>query len=304
VIVVDASPAQIFQAHALAWGSLVRHVAPLADLTTAMGKVGNVLSGIELATCEKLIIADDDVRYDDASLARIAVALDHADVVRPQNYFDPVPWHARWDTARMLLNRVTGGDWPGTLGVRRSILLATGGYDGNAMFENLELVRTVVAAGGRESVLLDAYVLRRAASTRHFWSQRIRQAYDEFARPIRFAWQLALLPLTIVLALRGQWFVIAVLLVAAIALAQVGRARGGGARYFPATAPLFAPAWLAERAICSWLALLSKLVFGGVRYRGKVLSLAANPLRVLRNRHARAIELTGPENRTPRYRSV
>ena len=30
------------------------------------------------------------------------------------------------------------------------MLTVTGGYDGDALFENLELVRTVQAAGGRE----------------------------------------------------------------------------------------------------------------------------------------------------------
>ena len=38
------------------------------------------------------------------------------DLVRPQNYFEPLPWHARWDTARTLLNRGLGRDYPGTLG--------------------------------------------------------------------------------------------------------------------------------------------------------------------------------------------
>src|SRR5215217_4010099 len=114
-----------------------------------MGKVGGVLTGVRLASHECLVVADDDVRYDADSLARVVEGLRGADVVRPQNYFTPLPWHARWDTARMLLNRMTGGDWPGTLGVRRSVLRATNGYDGRVMFENLELVRTVLAAGGR-----------------------------------------------------------------------------------------------------------------------------------------------------------
>ena len=98
------------------------------------------------------------MRYDERTLAAVVAALETADVVRPQNYFEPLPWHACWDTGRMLLNRVTGGDWPGTLGVRRSALVATGGYDGRAMFENLELVRTIVAAGGREATLFDVFV--------------------------------------------------------------------------------------------------------------------------------------------------
>jgi hypothetical protein len=306
VIVVDDSHPQIFAAHASAWGSFVRHVAPDRNRATPMGKVGNVLTGIDLASCEHLIIADDDVRYDRSSLSRLIAALDAVDVARPQNYFEPLPWHARWDTSRMLLNRMTGGDWPGTLAVRRSILRATGGYDGSAMFENLELVRTVLAAGGRETSCLDIFVLRRPSTARHFWSQRIRQAYDEIARPGRLVVQLAVLPITIALAMGGQWFFIALICAALVALAELGRRRAGGTRVFPFSASLFAPLWVAERAVCSWLAVLSRVLLGGIRYRGTVLKLAANPEHVLRARHRRAREddLTLRPGHRPRYRSA
>ena len=208
-IVVDGSPPEVFAAHgsalveAIAAGLL--HLPPSELLATEMGKVGGVLTGVRLASRENIVVADDDVRYDEGTLAAVVAALETADVVRPQNYFDPLPWHACWDTARMLLNRVTGGDWPGTLGVRRSALVATGGYDGRAMFENLELVRTIVAAGGREATLVDVFVARRPSTVRHFWSQRVRQAYDEIARPERLATQLALLPLGVILAVTGRW---------------------------------------------------------------------------------------------------
>ena len=121
-----------------------------------MGKVNGVVTGVRECSHERVVIADDDVRYDAAALRRVVALLDEADLVRPQNYFDPLPWHARWDTARSLLNRVfTGdpafpvGDFPGTLAVRRSAFLASGAYDGDALFENLELMRTIRAAGGR-----------------------------------------------------------------------------------------------------------------------------------------------------------
>jgi hypothetical protein len=306
VIVVDASPHEVFRAHAKEWGDLVRHIAPDPKLLTPMGKVGNVLTGIECASSEALVIADDDVRYDRESLSRLVAALNVVDVARPQNYFDPMPWHARWDTGRTLLNRMTGGDWPGTLAVRRSVMRVTGGYDGSAMFENLELVRTVLAAGGREASCLDIYVLRRPSTTRHFWSQRIRQAYDELARPIRFLIQLAVLPITIALALGGRWGIIASLAAAVVALAELGRRRAVGTRVFPWSASFFAPVWLAERAVCAWLALLSRFFLGGIRYRGTVLKLAANPLRVLRARHRNALErdLSSTPDHTPRYRSA
>lgn len=286
VIVVDGSDPAIFAEHEREWGAHVIHVPPAPDLVSPMGKVGGVLTGLRAASHERTIIADDDVRYDERSLAQVIDALATADVVRPQNYFEPLPWHARWDTGRMLLNRLTGGDWPGTLGVRRASLQATRGYDGSVMFENLELVRTVLAAGGREAVLLGAYVLRRPSTARHFLGQRVRQAYDEIARPARFVTQLAVLPIVLALALIGQWLALAIL-VASIALAaEIGRRREGATHVFPPTTPLFAPLWLAERAVCSWLALGARVVLGGVPYRGTIIRHAATPMRVLRRRHA------------------
>jgi hypothetical protein len=286
VIVVDGSEPAIFAAHERDWSAGIRHVAPAPDLVSPMGKVGGVLTGLRLASHELVIIADDDVRYDEASLAQTVAALATADVVRPQNYFQPLPWHARWDSGRMLLNRLTGGDWPGTLGVRRSRLQATNGYDGSVMFENLELVRTVLASGGRERVLYGAYVLRRPSTTKHFWSQRIRQAYDEIARPARMIPQLIVLPLALALALTDHWLAIAVGVAAIVIAAELGRRRERATRVFPASTPLFAPLWVAERAICSWLALGARIFLRGVPYRGTILHSAATPMRVLRQRHA------------------
>ena len=286
VIVVDGSEPAIFAAHEREWGAGIRHVAPSPDLISPMGKVGGVLTGLRLASHEHVIIADDDVRYDEQSLAQTIAALTTADVVRPQNYFEPLPWHARWDSGRMLLNRLTGGDWPGTLGVRSSRLRATNGYDGSVMFENLELVRTVLASGGRERVLYGAYVLRRPSTTKHFWSQRVRQAYDEIARPARMATQLVVLPLVLALAITGHWLAIAIGVAAIVLAAELGRRREHATRVFPASTPLFAPLWVAERAICSWLALGARIFLGGVPYRGTILHSAATPMRVLRQRHA------------------
>lgn len=288
VLVVDGSPPDVFARHARAWGGHVRHMPPATDLATPMGKVGGVLTGLRHASHEHVIIADDDVRYDAEALSRVAAALERAEVVRPQNYFHPLPWHARWDTGRTLLNRLAGGDWPGTLGVHRSVLQRTGGYDGRAMFENLELVRTVTAAGGHEVVLLDALVERRPSTSRHFWSQRIRQAYDELARPARLAWQLAIIPASALVVVGFGWMGLGAAAVAVALAAEAGRRRAGGTRVFPISASLAAPAWLAERAVCSWLAVGSRVALGGVPYRGTVLRHAATPMRVLKRRHSAA----------------
>jgi hypothetical protein len=294
VIMVDGSPPEVFDVHAAALrGAPVRHVPVDPELVTPMGKVGGVLTGLWLARHERVVIADDDVRYAPDALTRVVALLEYYHVVRPQNYFDPLPWHARYDTARTLLNRLFGGDWPGTLGVRRSALRVTGGYDGGAMFENLELVRTVRAVGGKEAVPLDLFVARRPPSTRHFFSQRVRQAYDELARPLRFGLFLPMLPLATALAACRRWAALGVAVGASVVLAEVGRRRCGGAAVFPATASLLTPAWLVERAACAWLGLGARLFLGGIPYGDSVLRLAATPLKELRRRHGTAV----PESR-------
>jgi hypothetical protein len=281
VIVVDGSPHETFDAHARSWSSYVRHIRP--ELRTTNGKVGGVVTGVRAARNECVIVADDDVRYRRAELVRILDLLQDYEVVRPQNFFCPLPWHARWDSARSLLNRLGDGDWPGTLGIRRSMLLNAGGYSGEVLFENLELVRTIQVAGGRETVPRDLFVVRRPPGTAHFFSQRTRQAYDEWARPGRLAAQLALLPLAIVVGGLGSgWLLAAAAL--SVAAAEMGRRKEKGRAVFPPSSALWAPAWLAERAITSWMALATRIFFGGVRYRKTRLKYAATPPNVLQER--------------------
>ena len=56
---------------------------------TLMGKVGGVVTGVAAARHEKVVIADDDVRYDREALERMSAGLDQADIVRPQNTSSP-----------------------------------------------------------------------------------------------------------------------------------------------------------------------------------------------------------------------
>lgn len=282
VIVVDGSPPAVFAAHGAAWGQWVRHLPPAVQ--TRNGKVAGVLTGVAAARHERVIIADDDVRYRRAELERMLAALDRDSVVRPQNHFVPRPWHARWDTARSLFNRLSGGDWPGTLGVRCSALLAAGGYAGDVLFENLEMVRTVQAAGGTAALAPDLFVARRPPSAAHFRSQRLRQAYDEWARPRRLAAQLALLPAGVLLLRRFGLAGIVGAGVVAIGAAELGRRRDRGRTVFPPDSALWAPAWVAERAVTSWLALGTRLLLGGVRYRDGRLGRAATPPALLAER--------------------
>jgi hypothetical protein len=286
VTVVDGSAPALFARHAARWDGLVHHLPPDADLRYANGKVNGVVTGIRLARHEHVVIADDDVRYDRAGLESVHRLLATADLVRPQNFFAPLPWHARWDSARSLLNRAVGGDYPGTLGVRRSTFEAVGGYDGDVLFENLELIRTVRAGGGVEARRADLYVRRLPPDAGRFWAQRVRQAYDDLAQPVRMAAFLSVLPAVAFAVRKRRTGRVLVAAAVAVAVAETGRRRDGGTQVFPAVAALMAPVWVMERGVCSWIALAMWASGRGVRYGDRRLRTAANTERALNRRLA------------------
>ncbi len=283
VIVVDGSPDDVFDAVHDEWSTFALHVRPAPDISGANGKVCGVLSGLRLVTTDMVVIADDDVRYDDSSLHAVCEALDDADLVMPQNYFEPHRWHTRWDTARILLNRAIGPDFSGTLAVRRRFI--DGGYDPDVLFENLELVRSVARRGGRCSWRPDLYVRRLPPTTQHFLGQRTRQAYDEFARPHRMAVALSVLPVGTAIGAVSGARSLAVLCGATIATAEWARRCDGARDHFPAVCSFAAPLWVLERGLCSWIAVYHRQR-GGVRYGDVRLLRATSDDRFRRNRLA------------------
>ncbi|HEV2767757.1 MAG TPA: hypothetical protein VGV63_08655, partial [Acidimicrobiales bacterium] len=286
VVVVDGSAPALFSAHHRRWGAVVRHLPVDAKLTGRYGKVNGVITGVRAAGHERVVVGDDDVRWTRPDLERVACMLDHADLVCPQNYFDPLTWHARWDTARTLVNRAAGIDFPGTLAVRRSTFLRAGGYDGDVLFENLELIRTIRAVGGHAVSVPDLHVRRLPSTARHFWSQRVRQAYDDLAMPVRLVGELAVVPLVVSETAQGRARPLALGATAVVAAAEVGRRRDGGAAVFPASCSWLAPVWLLERGVCIWAALALRVLRGGVPYAGTVLRTSAHREATLRRRLA------------------
>lgn len=280
VTVVDGSAEKLFAAHRTALPETVEHVRP-DRWQGANGKVAGVMTGVRRAAEERIVVADDDVRHTRGTLERIVGLLGEAEVVRPQNYYLQLPWQARWDTGRTLLNRALGGDWPGTLGVRRSALLDAGGYDGYVLFENLELVRTVRAAGGREIVALDVLVGRMPPTVSHFLGQRVRQAYDDFAQPARLLAELSLLPLLGWAVRRPGRCAAGALAVCGVA--EFGRRRHGGAAVYPGGTVLWVPLWVLERSVCVWAAVVVR-ARGGVSYAGSRLRTAGHSRAALRRR--------------------
>src|SRR5688572_18607033 len=76
VLIIDGSPAQVFQQHHEAWLSLSRHEKVDRSFGYLNDKVNGIHTGVNLAATEKIILADDDIRYAPAQIERVCDLLD------------------------------------------------------------------------------------------------------------------------------------------------------------------------------------------------------------------------------------
>jgi len=259
VTVIDASAPALADAHARLLPAGVRHHR--TGLTVPVGRHGDahgVHTGLLPGLRPRVVIAAHDVRYDRATLAAALDAAPEADIVLPQTVLRPQPWQARWDTARSLVTRAVvspwfGGDESATAIICRDTFHAVGGLESELLHDVPELQRTVASVGGEVVVALDVYVERLAPSVPRFWRQRVAQAHDSFAQPARVAGELALLPGILLAARRPP--MLAAFALGTVLVAELGRRRAGGAEHYRADAALWAPLWVAERAVGAWAAI-------------------------------------------------
>ena len=277
VVVIDGSPDEAFAEAHRAWATLCRHERVDRLHGFLNDKVNGIYTGLALPGKERVILADDDIRYTARNLRRLCSLLEQYELVRPQNYLAPLPWWARMEAARMLINRaiLPTGDYPGTCGFRRSAFLAAGAYDGDVLFDNEELIRHFAATGGEVCYARDFFVRKRAPVLGKWWEQRPRQAYEDFGMRTKTAFFAALLPAGfLVRCVLGRKAARAFTLSAALGsmlLAFLGR-REGAARVFTLSVCLAAPLWILERSLSTYWALYWKLRRGGYPFGGRLLS--------------------------------
>ena len=278
VMVVDGSPAGVFEQHDALWRAHCRHVPVDRRFGYPNDKVNGVHTGIALTNCEKIVLADDDIRYSGNEILEITQLLDRFDLVRPQNYLAPLPWWARSEAARMLINRalLRTADYPGTCAFRRSTMLRVGHYDGDVLFDNEELIRHFASHGAAVAYANDLFVRKLPPSFRKWIEQRPRQAYEDFGLRVKTIFFASLLPLGIglpfLLGARATLVIGGIFALLAMTVAAAGRARGTAARFFPFTACWWAPFWIFERALSTYLALYWYLVYRGYPFGERVLS--------------------------------
>jgi Glycosyl transferase family 21 len=276
-LVIDGSPPDVFSAHQEIWRGVCLHAPVDPQHKYLNGKVNGIHTGVALAAHERIILADDDIRYTADDVRRMIALLNSYEMVRPQNCLRPLPFWARTEAARMLINRawMREGDYPGTLGVRRSAMLRVGHYDGDVLFDNEEIVCHFRAHGASIAYARDFFILKRPPTFQKWLEQRPRQAYEDFVMRAKTAF-FALLPLACALiwfVAGWRWLLAFVALISCGAVSLAARGLGDGAtRFFSPVLCLYAPLWMAERALSTYWAFYWRIAYGGYPFGDKLVA--------------------------------
>jgi hypothetical protein len=262
VIVVDDSPAPVFENNrrVLRWVS--RHIAARPRHRSFSGTIDVVRTAIDVSTCDKVIVAEENVRYDSAAIDSVCELLDSHEVVEPQDYFDPLPWWIGIEAGRMLVHRGVEPlpDHGATFGMRKATVRSLRGVD-VAWSNGDDPVRHLTSQGAEVFSACDVFVRRLPPPLGDWLHDRPKQAGDDFAMPVKTAFFFALLPVAMILAVLGGAR-LAGGYAGAIALSSLVlaiRGRAGKATFFPLRACLSAPLWVLERSISVYWALFRKL---------------------------------------------
>jgi hypothetical protein len=278
VVVVDGSSPEVMAEHNRAWRDRCRHVKVDPKYRYLNGKVNGVHTGVDLASCERIVLADDDIRYTPEDMEHTNELLDRHEMVRPQNYISPLPWWGRTEMARMLINRgiLRTGDYPGTCAFRRSTCLRVGHYDGDVLFDNEEIVRHFVVNGVDVCNALGLFILKRPPSFQKWMEQRPRQAYEDLQMHAKTFLFMSLPPIAIMLgAISGGRAVIgflSFLSVCSVLVACRGFLRNRAYKFFPTSVIFYAPLWVLERAMSVYWAVFWRMVYGGYPFGERLLT--------------------------------
>lgn len=260
VIVFDPSSPEEFDENGRIVRWVGRHVAVKPEHCTSSGRFDPIRAAAAVASCEKVIVAAEDVRYTSDAIDQLCDFLDVHEVVEPQDYLEPLPWWGSVEAGGILVHRALEPqpDHGATFAFRRNIIrtLRSLGTDVSD-----DATRRLVAAGAEVFAAGDVFVRREPVALGAWIGNRARIAGSDFALPMKSAFFFTLVPLLLLLALLGEprfaGIYAGLVVFSSIGLAVRGRA--GASAFFPLRACLFAPLWILERSFSVYWALFRRL---------------------------------------------
>lgn len=260
VVIVDDAPPERFRSNEAILRWVGRHVPADAGDRAERGGVDLFRAATALASCEKVIVATDALRWRPEDIEEACALLERHEVVIPQDVPDPAPWWSGVDAARVLMQRAIDEEAvpAGTIAFRRSVLRCLRGAVGG---ESIASGGQHFSALGAEVHRPDLYVRRIPGTLPEWLAQRTDAADSDLASPGRSVFSFALIPVLAVIAFLGGFDLAGGYtgLIAAGSVALALRARTRAGERFPLRTCLLAPVSVAERSISVWCALYRRL---------------------------------------------
>ncbi|HUJ12685.1 MAG TPA: hypothetical protein VL284_02760 [Thermoanaerobaculia bacterium] len=264
VVIVDSSESFDRNRQVLRW--VGRHLCARPQHLGVFGKVDAIRAAMDVAACDKIIVADSSVRYCSDSLDQVALLLELHEVVEPQDYFDPLPWWGVIEAGRVLVHRsiASAPDHGATFGFQKRAVRGFRSLD----YSSDRCVRRLASQGADVFSAMRVFVRRIPPAFSQWLRSLPKQAEEEFAIPVKAALFFMLLPVAIALLLTGGTVLAAAYggLIAFLAIALAIRGRAGASAFFPRRACLFAPLWILQRSLSIYWALLWRAGGGEPRH--------------------------------------
>ena len=281
LVIADESPAFIFQSLA-GWFQehrhAVTHFCPTdAERTGANDKLNGVLAGLSVARHNCIILLDDHYRPTRSEITTAASLFDSYDCFKLLPKFATFSPAVLIDLAGMCV--VSGyhpfGQFYGHLCFDKQQLLEFGFPSRDVLFDELALELPFRQAGRRVGfVSTFGFSSINNTSWKKFFKQRVRYAYENFAFPIRTTFHLSVAPILCLLRVLTNTFAwpgafAAIVTMSMLLLGLVGRRKLN--RSLPLACVAFVPCWFWFYPFSAWLAVLSRLLFGGVSFGGRLV---------------------------------
>ncbi|MGE5403022.1 MAG: hypothetical protein ACM3S2_21690 [Ignavibacteriales bacterium] len=260
VLVVDSSPLDVFAGFEGAWYYLCRHVKVDSRFHYLSDKLNSICTGADLATCEKIIVAEDDVRYSPADILRMCEMLEDFDLVRPQNYISPLQWWSRMESVHTLMNRAVfpGGDYSNTLAFLNTAFKKHCHFGKSSYYDSDDIIMQFALRRAKICYALDFLILKKSPSLSCWRDQMFQNIFDNFDFSLRTVLLLLLIPVGILLALfagpKTALIYSTAVILSSITVAFMGRHRGGR-QFYPIGLLVYAPLWLLDVVINNYRAL-------------------------------------------------
>lgn len=252
----------------------VEHFIPEAKYRDGQNDKSNgVCAAVDRCTCNNILIVDDHYRLTRSTILRLERYYEIYDVFKCMPKFNNAKISVLIDMCGMFVVNTLDyrKQYCGHLALKKSQFVKNGFPCRDSLFDEFAFEKYLRNCGCKVGFVRDiALEATQNISAFKFLEQRIRYAYENMCMPVRFAFELSILPLMLALYSCSKIYALFFFLLLTgfiVIVALIGQIRYNCGLY-PKMTFLLSPLWYWHYPITSWIALICYFT-GGVYFGGR-----------------------------------